>query len=88
MCPRDAAQLVVHERDEPLERRSIATPPIEQEARDLRTALFCHSSCSGRVPPHRYILDEEPDRSAGAQARAPNGCVFTEALRARGVNLT
>jgi hypothetical protein len=39
MCPRHAAQLVVYKRDEPLERRSVAAPPIE-EARDLRTALF------------------------------------------------
>jgi hypothetical protein len=39
MCPRHATQLVVYKRDEPLERRSVAAPPIE-EARDLRTALF------------------------------------------------
>lgn len=50
MRPRNAAQLIVDERDEPLERRRVATPPIEKEARDLRTALFCHFELQRRDP--------------------------------------
>src|SRR4029453_17619735 len=87
MCPRDAAQLIVDERDEPLERRSIATPPIEKEARDLRTALFCHSNCSGGAPPHGYILDEEPARRLVLGVRAERARA-RGTLGARGVSLT
>lgn len=42
MCPRDAAQLVVDKGDEPLERSSVTAPPIEKQARDLRTLWYCH----------------------------------------------
>jgi len=39
MGARHAAQLVVHQRDQPLERRGVAAPPIEKQAGDLRTAI-------------------------------------------------
>jgi len=50
MCARHAAQLVVDEWDQLLERRSIAAPPIEKQARDLRTLLYCHRNLLQMAP--------------------------------------
>jgi hypothetical protein len=39
MAARNAAQLVVHEWHQPLERCGVPAPPIEKQSGDLRTGI-------------------------------------------------
>jgi hypothetical protein len=50
MCARDAAQLVVDQGHQPLERGSVTPPPIEKQARDLRTLLHGHRNLQQMAP--------------------------------------
>jgi hypothetical protein len=50
MCARYAAQLVVYKGHQPLERGSVTAPPIEKQARDLRTLLYCHRNLLQMAP--------------------------------------